>query len=79
MRSERLADRKISLLGDADSIVSYLSKELGWEIPPPAAVVSSPQDDSRTLANGLQTVETHVPKVKIPPEEARWKSYVGDL
>ncbi|WVQ98238.1 hypothetical protein IAU59_005361 [Kwoniella sp. CBS 9459] len=32
----------ICLLGDADSIVTYLSDELGWSIPPPAAVVHPP-------------------------------------
>ncbi|OCF30402.1 NAD-dependent histone deacetylase SIR2 [Kwoniella heveanensis BCC8398] len=32
----------ICLLGDADSIVTYLSSELGWSVPPPAAVVHPP-------------------------------------
>ena len=70
---------QISLLGDADSIVSFLSSELGWTIPPPAAVVSSPRDQSRSPSDGVKMVDDHLPTVKIPPEEARWQSFVGDL
>jgi NAD-dependent histone deacetylase SIR2 len=67
------------LLGDADSIVSYLCRELGWEIPPPAAVVSSPRNETKSPSAGMELIDKVVPKVKIPPEEARWRSYVGDL
>ncbi|KAK4688847.1 hypothetical protein P7C73_g1254, partial [Tremellales sp. Uapishka_1] len=53
----------ISLLGDADSIVTYLSKELGWEIPPPAAGPAG-------ATNGV---------IKPSADEMSWISGVGDM
>ncbi|WVQ79889.1 hypothetical protein IAT38_001989 [Cryptococcus sp. DSM 104549] len=35
----------ICLLGDADSIVTYLSSKLGWSIPPPTALPDPPSVD----------------------------------
>ncbi|GMK54684.1 hypothetical protein CspeluHIS016_0112700 [Cutaneotrichosporon spelunceum] len=36
----------IMLLGDADSIVSYLSRELGWELPSPREPLAVAPDDA---------------------------------
>ncbi|ORY20906.1 DHS-like NAD/FAD-binding domain-containing protein [Naematelia encephala] len=68
----------ICLLGDADTIVTYLSSKLGWEIPPPAAVLHSPE----TARNQLEADQLPVrPKssIKIAPEDVAWASGVGEV
>lgn len=72
---------QISLLGDADSIVTYLSEQLGWEIPPPAAVVHSPTAIHKPLVadDVLGKPENGPKSLKVPPEKAKWTSYVGEL
>ncbi|CAD6564613.1 MAG: NAD-dependent histone deacetylase sir2 [Tremellales sp. Tagirdzhanova-0007] len=68
----------ICLLGDADTIVSYLSNKLGegWEIPP-SAVVNSPKSG----CNPVQDVKAQSPESnpQIPFEDISWISGVGQL
>ena len=69
---------QICLLGDADTIVSYLSNKLGegWEIPP-SAVVNSPKSG----CNPVQDVKAQSPESnpQIPFEDISWISGVGQL
>ncbi|OXG14401.1 NAD-dependent histone deacetylase SIR2 [Cryptococcus neoformans Tu259-1] len=70
---------KISLLGDADSIVTYLSDRLGWPIPPPTVLPTPPsaigEGKSEEIASAGQNDEIKMERathVVIPPEEAQW-------
>ncbi|GFZ47915.1 Hydrolase acting on carbon-nitrogen bonds, other than peptide bonds in linear amides [Saitozyma sp. JCM 24511] len=67
----------ICLLGDADSIVTWLSHELGWKIPPPAAVAHSPSAEAKPPAEEDDARKIH--GVKVHPEEVVWLSGVGEL
>ncbi|RSH92349.1 NAD-dependent histone deacetylase sir2 [Saitozyma podzolica] len=67
----------ICLLGDADSIVTWLSHELGWKIPPPAAVAHSPNAEAKPPAEEDDARKIH--GVKVHPEEVVWLSGVGEL
>ncbi|KAK8847568.1 hypothetical protein IAR55_005427 [Kwoniella newhampshirensis] len=75
----------ICLLGDADSIVTYLSTQLGWTIPPPSVVVHPPNPSSQgseELSSAVQDNEIKLDRavrVAIPPEEAEWMNGVGDM
>ncbi|ODN87740.1 NAD-dependent histone deacetylase SIR2 [Cryptococcus wingfieldii CBS 7118] len=72
----------ISLLGDADSIVTYISDRLGWSIPSPSALPapkSEAEDAKRRVERESPTPgqkdEEKMKKashVSIPPEEAEW-------
>ncbi|TYJ55473.1 hypothetical protein B9479_003863 [Cryptococcus floricola] len=72
----------ISLLGDADSIVTYISDRLGWSIPSPSALPapkSEAEDAKRQVERESPTPgqkdEEKMEKashVSIPPEEAEW-------
>lgn len=70
---------KVSLLGDADSIVTYLSSRLGWPIPPPTVLPTPPsavgEGKSEDTAPAGQKDEIKVERAThmvIPPEEAQW-------
>ncbi|WWD21658.1 hypothetical protein CI109_106144 [Kwoniella shandongensis] len=71
----------ICLLGDADSIVTYLSSQLGWTIPPPPVVLHP--NGAETSVPAIENDEIHPTKrdlrVTIPPEEAEWFDGVGDM
>ncbi|KAL0240388.1 hypothetical protein I308_106639 [Cryptococcus tetragattii IND107] len=69
----------ISLLGDADSIVTYLSDRLGWPIPPPTVLPTPPSVVGEVKGEGTafagQKDEIKLERathVVIPPEEAQW-------
>ncbi|KIR52085.1 NAD-dependent histone deacetylase SIR2 [Cryptococcus gattii Ru294] len=69
----------ISLLGDADSIVTYLSDRLGWPIPPPTVLPTPPsvvgEVKNEGTAFGGQKDEIKLERathVVIPPDEAQW-------
>ncbi|WVR04783.1 hypothetical protein IAU60_001795 [Kwoniella sp. DSM 27419] len=68
----------ICLLGDADSIVTYLSQEIGWVIPPPAAVVDPPS----TGLNGSVTPSVKPgatpSRLAVPPDQAEWTPGQGE-
>jgi hypothetical protein len=58
------------LLGDADSIVSWISRELGWTIPAPNQDIRVP---------GMDDVGGVSVPVPVPPEEVLWISGVGEM
>ncbi|WWC86720.1 uncharacterized protein L201_001598 [Kwoniella dendrophila CBS 6074] len=66
----------ICLLGDADSIVTYLSSKLGWEMPPPLAITqpsaSTENGNSKPHNAESESKIDRATKVKIPPEEGEW-------
>ncbi|WWC59658.1 uncharacterized protein I303_102218 [Kwoniella dejecticola CBS 10117] len=79
----------ICLLGDADSIVTYLSERLGWEIPPPAVIPKQNSADLGKEEEGDATKTNEKPDAVIPsrslssripilPEEGEWLSGEGD-
>lgn len=68
------------MLGDADTIVTYLSHELGWDVPPPVAVSLSPRvdDPSQPPVEGTARRTTGT-TLKVSPGEVAWISGVGGL
>jgi NAD-dependent histone deacetylase SIR2 len=78
---------QICLLGDADTIVTYLSQEIGWQIPPPAAVMHSPPAEDKTKVEeddlrleSLTQSQSQSRTRPIPPyDEVVWRSGVGDM
>ena len=74
---QSLTHVQICLLGDADTIVTYLSHELGWEIPPPPAVVHSSTADSNV--NIEKDTLPRISPVNCPPEKVDWLTAAGDL
>lgn len=76
--ADRLVDQ-ICLLGDADTIVTYLSHGLGWEIPPPATV-PDPRDPKQSTTPGVDAVGPRRKSTpKIQPEQVAWSTGVGVL
>jgi NAD-dependent histone deacetylase SIR2 len=65
---------QICLLGDADTIVTYLSRQLGWQIPPPPVHVKEDMH-GETVGDDLDTKETE----RLDPERLEWESGVGVL
>lgn len=66
-------------MGDADSIVTYLSDRLGWPIPPPTVLPAPPSVVGEVKSEGTafagQKDEMKLERathVVIPPEEAQW-------
>jgi hypothetical protein len=61
----------ISLLGDADSIVTYLSDRLGWDLPVPseAKPVKIPLEDAKWLHGDGDWSHLHMLRSKSAPED----------
>ncbi|ORX34063.1 DHS-like NAD/FAD-binding domain-containing protein [Kockovaella imperatae] len=67
----------ICLIGDADSIVTYLSHQLGWDLPPPTAVLHSPKADGKPdVQHDAIRLPTREP---LDPEDVAWISGSEDL
>ncbi|WWD00791.1 hypothetical protein V866_007726 [Kwoniella sp. B9012] len=64
----------ICLLGDADSIVTYLSSKLGWTIPSPAAIPlpTSPDVNQNGDTRDVERKIDRATHVAVPPEEGEW-------
>ena len=64
-------NRQICLLGDADTIVTYLSHKLGCTIPPPTVA----SVDGTTVPSLLHGETAELPK----EDDVMWMSGVGDM
>ncbi|WWC68130.1 uncharacterized protein I206_102052 [Kwoniella pini CBS 10737] len=65
----------ICLLGDADSIVTYLSDRLGWNIPLPTAVPKPPSLDLNSKINESvidNKDAVRLRRIPILPDEGHW-------